>query len=973
VYTPGLNNSFQEDAVAQKIDLGVLASRLVTTLLAVSFTFGMPLGAGAQSATGSVSGIITDDTGGALPGVTVTIVNKANGVSQSQVTSPEGRYRAVALPPAPYEIRAELAGFTAVTREVTLRVGSDGTVDFKMAVGGLAENLTVTGEAPLVEVTKSQPSSVVEASQLQALPTITRNFLTLSQLLPGSGPTAGTGKFAFTKFGGVADQRNGYTTLIDGGSVDDTDWGSPTINVTQDAVQEFKVFRNQFDAQYGSALSAVVAVVTKSGGNQLSGSGFYFGRDQKLNATNYFATTKPPFDQTRVGGSFGGPILKNRTHFFAAGEHLKVNATTIVALPASNPFANQENGVFPVPSRDDMLMLKVDHKASTAHSLVGRYAYDNQALGGIKKPISVVDGVRLGANSTDDIIHAHSFVFEDNWVLSSSRVNTLRFHMLKDFLGTVPNSTELGITRPSFSWGQNNIAPQYFPRNTETLSDALYVNLASHDLKVGGEVSRVVFPFEAHFNERGVFAFNTDAPFNAANASTWPFSMTIQNPGFYRYQTYTMGLFAQDDWRIANRVRLNLGVRYDLDTNMRLNSFFEGLIGDPRFPGIERFISKDRGLDTGNLQPRGGVTWDTRGDGSFVVRGGFGVYVTRNRPWFDATVQDMTVGGAVIIQDPQKLKFFPDVNAVLGGLSLDAYLAQGGVRSLFLIPDNYQLPRAYNTTGGFAWQINNVTAFTADYVHGYGTNQLGSTDRNLPDSGAISATNPRPVPAFSRVTMIENYSNSWYDALETQVRTRVRGANNLQVSYTLSRSWLDGVDFYSTVRGTQRTPQETGYNTTDTRHNLTASASTNLPWRLQVSGIMKLVSGFPIGRISAGVDLDGDGNTSGDRPAGLPPRVGRGDVDHELQIINAFRTSRGLTPIDASLLNLNMTRILDLRLTKGIQLTGARRMELFLEMFNVPNFVDLTGGNNTMNAAAFLIRTAARDPRQLQWGARYVF
>jgi outer membrane receptor protein involved in Fe transport len=937
------------------------------------FTLGLPLRMSAQSATANVSGVVTDDTGGALPGVTVTIVNKSNGVSQNQVTSAEGRYRAVALPPAPYEIRAELAGFTTVTREVTLRVGSDGTVDLKMAVGGLAENLTVTGEAPLVEVTKSQPSSVVEASQLQTLPTITRNFLTLSQLLPGSGPTAGTGKFAFTKFGGVADQRNGYTTLIDGGSVDDTDWGSPTINVTQDAVQEFKVFRNQFDAQYGAALSAVVTVVTKSGGNQLNGSAFYFGRDQKLNATNYFATTNPPFDQTRVGGSFGGPIVKNRTHFFAAGEHLKVNATAIVALPASNPFATQENGVFATPSRDDMLMLKVDHQASKAHAFVARYAYDNQKLGGIKKPTWNVDGLRLGTNSTDDIIHAHSVVFEDNWVVSSNKVNTLRFHVLKDYLATVPNSNELGVTRPSFSWGQNNIAPQYFPRDTETLSDALYLNLSSHDLKVGGEVSRVVFPFEAHFNEQGVFAFNTDAPFNAANPSTWPFSMTIQKPGFYRYQTYTMGLFAQDDWRLANRVRVNLGVRYDLDTNMRLNDFFEGLIGDPRFPGIERFISKNRGLDKGNVQPRGGVTWDTRGDGSFVVRGGFGVYVTRNRPWFDATVQDMTVGGAVIIQDPQKLKFFPDVNAVLGGLSLDAYLAQGGVRSLFMIPDDYRLPRAYNTTGGFAWQINNATAFTADYVHGYGTNQLGSTDRNLPESGAISATNPRPVPNFSRVTMIENYSNSWYDALETQLRTRVRGANNLQVSYTLSRSWLDGVDFYSTIRGTQRTPQEVGYNTTDTRHNLTASASTNLPWRLQLSGIMKLVSGFPIGRLSAGIDVDGDGNTSGDRPAGLPPRVGRGDVDSELAIINAFRTSRGLQPIDRSLLELNMTRLLDLRLTRSIVLGGARRLELFLEMFNVPNFVDLTGGNNTMNAAAFLIRTAARDPRQLQWGARYVF
>ena len=136
---------------------------------------------------------------------------------------------------------------------------------------------------------------------------------------------------------------------------------------------------------------------------------------------------------------------------------------------------------------------------------------------------------------------------------------------------------------------------------------------------------------------------------------------------------------------------------------------------------------------------------------------------------------------------------------------------------------------------------------------------------------------------------------------------------------------------------------------------------------------MKMVSGFPIGRVQAGIDLDGDGNTSGDRPAGLPPRVGRGNVDDELRIINDFRASLRLPPIDRSLLDLNMTRLLDLRVTRSIVLSGARRMELFLEMFNVPNFVDLTGGNNNMNTAAFLVRTAARDPRQVQWGARVLF
>ena len=222
--------------------------------------------------------------------------------------------------------------------------------------------------------------------------------------------------------------------------------------------------------------------------------------------------------------------------------------------------------------------------------------------------------------------------------------------------------------------------------------------------------------------------------------------------------------------------------------------------------------------------------------------------------------------------------------------------------------------------------------------------------------------------------MVENYSNSWYDALETQLRTRVRGANNLQVSYTLLEELARRRRFLQ--HGARHAAHAAGNaaTTPPTRaHNLTASASTNLPWNFQLSGILKLVSGFPIGRISAGIDLDGDGNTSGDRPAGLPPRLGRGDVDARAGDRQRVPRVTRIAADRRSLLELNMTRIMDIRLTRGINLGASRRLELFLEIFNVPNFVDLTGGNNTMNAAPFLVRTAARDARQLQWGARYVF
>jgi hypothetical protein len=220
--------------------------------------------------------------------------------------------------------------------------------------------------------------------------------------------------------------------------------------------------------------------------------------------------------------------------------------------------------------------------------------------------------------------------------------------------------------------------------------------------------------------------------------------------------------------------------------------------------------------------------------------------------------------------------------------------------------------------------------------------------------------------------VLTNFSTSWYDALELQLRTRVRGTDSLQVSYTYSRSTLDGVTFYSTYRGTERTPREKGMNPTDTPHNLSVAASTSLPWDFQLSGVFRIISGGPLG-VSAGVDLDGDLNTQNDRPEGLPPTVGRGDVDEQLALINAFRATRGQAPVALELLEPDPIVNLDLRLTKAFRLGASRRLEAFLEAYNVTNYVTLTGGSGNMSSSSFLIRTGARDARQVQWGGRYSF
>lgn len=922
--------------------------------------------AGAQVVGANLSGAITDDSGGALPGVTVTLINRANGTQQVAVTNAEGSYRVVALQPAPYVVSAELTGFGVQTREIVLTIGANATLDFTLNVATLQENITVSAQAPVIEVARAAPSSTIVEGQIQALPVLERNFLALAQLMPGAAPNY-ISKFSRVKFGGPADQRNGYTTIVDGGDLDDAIWGDPTVNISQDAVQEFKVFRNQFDAQYGAALAAVVTVATRSGTNTLHGTGYFFGRDDALNARNAFQRTKPVYDQQRTGGSIGGPFVANRTHFFGAYEYTKVDKENIIALPASNPFAARENGAFPATSREHLLLAKVDHRLSDRQSFFVRYAFDDQYA-------TRTSTVTADSANVNDASKMHSVIGEQNWVLSNTTVNTLRAHYMWNEVATLPVTRGVAQeVRPSVTTGQNWTSPQFFPRTRIQVFETLYATLGRHDLKFGGDYTYAKHAYDAHFYESGYWQFTTDAPFSAANPATWPIAFVQQTTGLYRYNSHIIAAYAQDDWRVAARLRVNLGLRYDLDTNLRMNDVYRQVLADPAYRGLDRFVTADRGTDADNVQPRIGVTYDVTGTGRVVARAGWGKYITRNRHYFGLTAQDRLLGTAVRIEDPNQLRLYPDINAVLGGRSLADYVASGAARSVYLIPDDYVLPESQNTTVGLGWQLARATGIEVDYVHAYGYNQLGALDLNLPASGRISAANPRPVSTFTEVKSLENFTRSWYNALETQFRTRFSRLDSLTVSYTLSSSIRDGVNHYQTYPGTMRTPQERGYSEQDTRHNLSVSAATRLPYGVLFSGILRALSGTPFG-VAAGFDIDGDGQTQNDRPVGLPITVGREKVAESLRIINELRASRNLAPITEQHLKLNPFVSLDLRMTKEFSAGADRRIEAFLEGYNVLNRVNYAGGGNgSLNSAALLIRNNARDARQLQLGARLTF
>ena len=933
----------------------------------------------------NVGGVITDNTGAVVPGATVTITNASNGTSHVIKASGQGTYRAVNLAPAPYHISAEAGGFGTSKKNVTLLVGSDVTVDFALGVAGVSETVTVTGEAAaLVETTKSAPKSAIDSAELATLPVLSRDFLVVAQNMPGAAATNNmnsSDRYSVTKFGGVTDQSSGFTTLVDGAPIDDPTFGAPVINMSQDAIQEFTVYRNQFDAQYGHALNAVVSVVTKSGGDQLHGTFYYFGREAALNARNAYATLTPPYSQFRGGATVGGPVKKNsKTHFFASGEYLDIHTAGIESLPASNPFASEENGNYPFVQAEKIGDAKVDHSFSDSNVAYIRYAYDH---------FTIPNGAPSNSTSAlADDSRAHSIVAEDNWIISPTQVNTLRYQFLKHDFSSLPANYNTGVAYLDFSFGQATNVPEYFPRTNHTLSDTFFINKSNHDIKFGLEITKGFTSFLSHFYEHGLFQFTDDLPFNINNTATWPVTFTQQTPGNYYHHDWAFGPFIQDDWRVTSRLRLNLGLRYDFESNLLDNGFYDALLKNPGFTGINNFISTNRPSNYAEgWQPRLGLAWDVTGKGSIVVRAGAGKYMTREREYWDNSAETQTFGAAVVITNPAQLQNYPSITGVLNGLSLSQYVLTSA-RSVLLIPDDFKLPYSWNYTGGAGWKINGWSSLNVDYVHTHDQDEPGVTDANLPATGAVNAANPRPVPQFGRVSELQPYGESWYDALEIQYRTnKLKGFQNVSASYTLSKSIINGVTWYSVFSGTDRFKDDYAYNPTNTPNNLSLTWTTvMLPGKVQLSGAFHAISGPPLS-VQAGFDLDGDGNTSNDRPRGLPETVGYGDVAGQLALINAFRaspcsyvffttvtcTAKAQPPISASLLNTHPSISLDARLTKDIKFTESRHLQLFLEAYNLTNYVSRVVPETSLTSSSFLIPTSSLPARQIQWGVRFAF
>jgi hypothetical protein len=926
----------------------------------------LPYGILAQQGTGVLQGTITDPTGSVLPDAAITVQNQETGIMRSVKTDSQGHFLVPALQTGVYKIRAEHNGFQVEERDnIQLTVGQQLALNFIMKVGTANQTVEVEEQAPLLSTEQSQVSSTISQEQIKDLPLLSRNFLALAALVPGAGRnTSATGTQPL-QIGG-ADSRYNYTTIIDGGDIDDDIWGAPVQNFNEDSIKEFQVVTNRFDAENGGALEALLNVVSKSGTNKYHGTAYGFFRNDAFKARNYFETTKPSFDEQRIGGTLGGPIIKDRTQFFLGYEYVNENRPLTVGIPSSSPLS-QYNGSFAAGDTSHLVTGRIDHQLNGSNTLMVRALYEHaSSLGGFGGSFAQSFGVNTDRTS-------YSVLAQDTTVISPRIVNDLRYQFRVTDVNANPTSNDPTEIRPSGTLG----AAYYYSqeaRHRNQFYDTMYFSRPKNNIKIGGDLTFMQTQYCACAEQSGLFVFATDAPFNASDPSTYPvyFEQSI-NPSAAPIPDKYFGMFIQDDWRVTKKLTLNLGIRWDVDTRVRDNNTMERAFALPRNASLRGVLDEHPGVNLGMVDPRFGFAYSPFA--KTVIRGGVGVYHARARMFMQELALQQLTGDNffAVITDPTQLAKYPDINGILGGTP-----SPSGPRAMSnVISNNFQLPYAYNATFGFSQEFGENTVLTADGVYSHSLHDFERRILNLPSS--FSSTNPAGTAAnpylygFGQIQAQVTDGMTWYSGLQVGLTRRLSHHLQGQVSYTYSHSIQLGADTHYSTPSQAIGGLDRGPTLNDMRHKLSIAGVATLPWGFQLSTIV-VGNTAPPYNIIAGYDIYGDGTTCCARPVGLGLNQGGNASQNNLDAINSFRQSIGMTSITAQQLNTKYGYFdVDARLTKVFKIGEGKQIELMAEMFNVFNQTNFDAPNGVIISSTFLQPSSSEQSREGQFGIRFRF
>ena len=524
----------------------------------------------AQTDTGTLDGRVFDEQKAGVPGVTVTAKNTATGFTRTVQSGDTGTYHFPSLPAGTYDVTAELQGFSQQVRKgVTVQVASSSTVDFTMKVGAVTETVVVSGEAPLVQTTKSDVGQVITTAMVENIPLNGRKFQDLSLLVPGTrssnyyDPTK-------TEVGGISyGGLTGRSVVInvDGGDNNDGVVRGLLQQFSNDAIQEYKVTTQRYSAEFGQSVGGVVNVITKSGTNELRGSAFVFARNENLNAMTFFekeqGLEKQPFSQQQFGGSIGGPIRRDAAHFFAAYERNRRDDFATVNTAGALP---DQEGPQEKPFRNHLFSAKTDFALGTGNNLIVRYTLEDQ-----RRDHDFIGGNTLrsaGALNTNNI---HSVIAKDSWVFGNNMLNEalVLFQRFENNI-TAEDNTNPAVSTPDFTFGANVNTPQQTIQERWQIKNDFSFRVGGlggdHDFKAGAEMIRS--HYGGFFTPTLYRFFNFSTPLQGGldaylNSIADTFTGSAGNNLSDDNWTYAAAYF-QDDYKPTSRLTLNLGVRYEV-------------------------------------------------------------------------------------------------------------------------------------------------------------------------------------------------------------------------------------------------------------------------------------------------------------------------------------------------------------------------------------------------------------------------
>ena len=993
--------------------------------LAVSLCAAAPVLA--QQGTSEVGGKVTDPQGGILPGVALVVTNQDTGVFREVVTGADGSYFVSQMIPGRYRMAARLQGFKSLERrDIVVEVGKTLTLDLTLDVGGVAETVTVSAESPLVDLTSAEVGGHITGEELVELPAANRSYMAFVGNVPGARfvPTTGFLNDTMLANGQPAAANN---VVFDGaGNVDDLRGSNVggQARVANESIQEVQVLTNQYDAEYGRASGAVINAVTKSGTNQFRGSFFDFFTGRAVTAKDYFTRVnnleKPQVGKQEWGGTIGGPIVRNKLHFFASVERLVQNRNQ------SKTYPNRPEYSF--SSTDDVsawnTLWRIDHQISANNTWAFRWLRESAPQ------FNVLDGGRDTVESNDDETDLdQTLVGTLTSVVSNTKVNTIRASLTKE--QTTHANARLRALDPAYATctvcprqiisDQTELPPilAYLSFNAQaddtvdfSLDDSYSVDetfswfipdkKGRHDTKFGARFTYAWISNPNNSNANGTYSFGTDRPFNAADPSTYPerFSIRVPGPLDYELISRVWELYAQDKWQMKNGLTLSLGVRYDLEI-IPIN---EG--ANPLFPDPSKYP-----VDKNNVAPRVGFIWNPDGRGTSVVRGGYGVFYdrtllgtvdnflfdTKYSQSFTATFPQTAADPGpsrgqlpteLVLNTPTVSQLTPAVRAFL-----NAQFPPGTVRrntgTVTLDDPERRQPYFHQITAGYEREVLRGLSVSADYVRMLGRDLFFNPNLNIGTrvnttrTGTVNFTDPfgvlnkslapgEPIYQGTVRLLTTKYGHSNYDALKLSVEKRYTHSWSLRGAYTFGYS--RGI-----TAGQTDTPQlQVGTNlnldkydaptNVDRRHSAVISGRMEIPKTrgVTLSGVLRMMSGTPFTIQDTNFDPDQNGVLFDPLPAGTYS----GTSADSLQNVNNKGGRNGARGPGFMQL--------DMRVGYRARLGSRRTLDTFVEVFNATDHANFTNpSGDRRNAADFLrlnsLVATSGFPRQGQLGFRLGF